>query len=212
MQHFRFLLGRVIIFLSLGYYFTFFFITLWNGLLYVRWFWWLCIRVQTDHDAVVHFTVIVKFVLSIGLSDSIIELDYFLAYNRCIFKHPLIEAFLSDSWVEGSQDEGPITHILDLLAIIKWILALIALSKTLSFPVAHTLLCHLDFCEQTLRLVTSIRRLLQNSDFLQFWGAKDAEAFGTITKPGMSQNFWQGCSLFGVFDQHTLNQVTNLSR
>ena len=77
----------------------------------------LGVGIDTDHDSVVDLAVVVEFVLSVSLSNAVIELDDPFIFDWSIIKKPF-EAFLSDSGIERCQDEGSIAHILYLVTVV----------------------------------------------------------------------------------------------
>ena len=72
---------------------TFLFFRFLNG----TWRGQLCICIYAYHDSVVDFAVVIKLILSICLSDSVVELDNIIIFDRCILEHFLVKDFLGDS-------------------------------------------------------------------------------------------------------------------
>ena len=79
--------------------------------------------IHTDKDSIIDLTVVVKFILTIGLATSIVKLDYALVLDRQVGEHIFIKTTLCNGRVEGRQDVRVITDILDLLTKVERIVA-----------------------------------------------------------------------------------------
>ena len=83
----------------------------------------LFLTIKADKDSIIDLTVIIEFILTVGLTALIVELDYILIFDRQVSYHILIETTLSNGRVERGQDVGMIADIFNFLTKVERIVA-----------------------------------------------------------------------------------------
>ena len=78
---------------------------------------------MADKDSIIDLTVVIEFILTVGLTAPIVELDYTLIFDGQVSYHILIETTLCNGRVERGQDVGMIADIFNFLTKVERIVA-----------------------------------------------------------------------------------------